>query len=94
MELGHLARTCLLASEGAIEGIDQTAVRFEQTMFVKFKSFAPDVGSEKDMVVSNSLSYPSRLASTIILWSTIDSSITKAERLRSHIINALPAVPT
>ena len=46
-EIGHLARSWFFASEDAIAGIDQTAARFKQTMFDKFKSFAPATGSEK-----------------------------------------------
>lgn len=41
VELGHLARAWLYASKDAVTGIDQTAGCFNQILFKKFTSLAP-----------------------------------------------------
>lgn len=46
-ELCHLARAWLHASEDPETGTDQTAGRFKKTMFERFKTFAPELCSEK-----------------------------------------------
>lgn len=47
VELAHLARAWVYATEDPIVGIDQTAGRFRATMFQKFKDMAPDDAHEK-----------------------------------------------
>lgn len=47
VELGHVARAWVYASEDPIVGIDQTAGRFRSTMFQKFKEMAPVGSNEK-----------------------------------------------
>lgn len=47
VEMAHLASGWVYASEDAIAGVDQTATRFRETMFEKYKSFAPKGCSRK-----------------------------------------------
>lgn len=46
-ELESLARSWVHATEDPVTGIDQTAGRFRETMFAKFKTFAPPDSSDK-----------------------------------------------
>lgn len=41
IEIGHLARAWLCASDDAIVGVDQTAARFRERLFDILKYFAP-----------------------------------------------------
>lgn len=47
VELAHLTRGWLYASENGVAGVDQTGARFIQTMFDKFKLFALAIGAGK-----------------------------------------------
>lgn len=47
VELEHLARAWLYASENPINGIDQSAWRFKETMLKKLKELSPPNPTEK-----------------------------------------------
>ena len=46
-EIGHLERAWLYKSEDAVTGTDQTSRTFKETLFERFKEFAPSVASDK-----------------------------------------------
>lgn len=70
VELGHLARSWKHASEDPIVGIDQKCARFIDTMFEKFKSFAPRSAQGKVYGARNPKSIKSK-------WDDVSADVQK-----------------